>query len=259
MPRPLVAALSLLLGLGVASHAIPDSVDASALAVAADESTSSRLMPTRPERGRAWIEGTVVDRAGRLLDGIDVEAYDVDDLHGDPVASWQTYEDPEDGPEHGWFRLYGLTPGTYKVKISSAPGTPKKARYRTIWTRSVTVGNRDVQQLGSTAVTSVIKAAPRLTAALADATLKPAQAPQVRLGLTAAGVRPVLGSVRVVVDHRPGRAATFRATDRGRVTVALPRQSLGWHTATFAFAGNDAVAPSTKPIVVRFKVTRTGR
>src|SRR5690242_10410638 len=195
MPRPLVAALSLLLGIGVVSHAVPDSVDPSTLAVAADRDPSYRLMPTRPERGHAWIEGTVVNRAGRLLDGVDVEAYAVDDLRGEPVASWQTYEDPEDGPEHGWFRLYGLTPGTYKVRISSAPGTPKKARYRTVWTRAVTVGNRDVERLGSTAVTSVTKAAARLTAALADATLRPSQAPQVRLGLTAADVRPVLGAV----------------------------------------------------------------
>ncbi|MFC6345145.1 carboxypeptidase-like regulatory domain-containing protein, partial [Nocardioides hankookensis] len=195
MPRrSVVAALSVLLGIGVASHAVPDSVDASTLAVAADQGSSYRLMPTRPERGHAWIEGTVVNRAGRFLDGIDVEAYDVDDLRGDPVASWQTYEDPEGGPEHGWFRLYGLTPGTYELRFSSAPGTPRKVRYRSVWSRPVTVGNREIEQLGSTAVTLVTKVPARLTASLTDATVRPSQAPLVRVGLTAAEVRPVLGS-----------------------------------------------------------------
>jgi hypothetical protein len=258
--RRIAVVLSLLLGIGVASHVVPDSVEGSTFAAAAaDPAPAYRLMPSRPERGHAWIQGTVVDRAGRLLDGVNVEAYAVGDLRGDPVASWETYEDPQDGPEHGWFRLYGLTPGSYKVKFSSLPGTPKRARYRSIWSWPVTVDNREIVELGRTAVTLVRLVPATLTAKIVDATLKPSQAPQLRLALSAVEVRPVIGSVRVTVDRRKARAATFRPGDRGRVVVTLPRQSLGWHTVSFAFAGNDAVAPTSKPVSVRFKVTRSGR
>ncbi|WP_028643469.1 carboxypeptidase-like regulatory domain-containing protein [Nocardioides sp. URHA0020] len=263
--RRVVASLVLLLAVGIVAHGVPGAAAHTSPAASADaEPTSSlRLVPTKPEPGTGWIQGTVVDRAGRLLDGVDVEAYDVRDLRedpdADPVANWQTYEHPQGGPEHGWFRLYDLAPGTYKVKITSPSGTPKKERYRTLWTKPVKVGKGSIVRLGPTAITLVNRVPAKLTVQVVDARVKTGQSPRLKLRLSSADVRAITGSVRVRVDRQRVRLATLKASHQGRLTVTLPRQALGRHEVAVTFAGNSAVAASSKPVVVTFKVTRNGR
>ncbi len=80
---------------------------------------AAQLTPDAPPAGRTWIQGVVVDQAGRPRDNVLVQAFVP--WERKPRASWLTYADPAGGEPHGWFRLY--VPGGpntwYQLKFSS--------------------------------------------------------------------------------------------------------------------------------------------
>ena len=257
MSRRISAALALAVvgGLLLAPQALPASASTP---LAADGATVA-LPPARPAAGHAWIDGLVQDRAQRYLDGVNVEAFRADDLDGDPVASWITYEDPEDGPAHGWFRLYGLEAGVdYEVRFSSLDDDADP--YRASWfPKAVRLTNRQVLELPTTTLTLQRKVTAKLTAAFAHSSVKPATAARLKISLTSPDVKPVIGDLRVKIDGSRAWSTPLKTGNNGHTVVSLPKLKLGTHKVAVTFGGNDAVMKSKKATTLELRVTRNGR
>lgn len=249
----LVVAAAALVGLGIVPLALPAQADQHAPVA---DGGHLQAVPERPAAGEGWIQGKVLDRAKRPILNINVEAFKVGHLTGTPVSSSLTYA-PTYRDERGWYRLYGLQPGKYKVRYSSLSKT--KASYKTVWSKTITVGDRKTVELSAQTMTLQQKVAATLTASFADATVKPSQKAKLKITLTSPDVDPIAGDLYVKIDKQRAWKTPIKDANRGKVTVNLPKQALGKHTVAVRFGGNDAVKASTKASTVDFWVTRTGR
>lgn len=204
-----------------------------------------------PGDDEAFIQGAVVDRAGRYVDGVTVEAIA---RNGQVEASSITYENPDEDQDHGFYRLY-VSPGTYQVRFSSEKGDAVQFRTQVLPTR-LKVRDGAVKELKDVVVTLKRPSASRTTAAMVAKKVKPGRVAQVKVRVVCADVAPVLGKVQVTVDGRKRVVAVLAKRADGRVVVNLPKgQKPGTHTVTVAFLGADAVKPS-KAKAVTFVVTR---
>jgi len=107
----------------------------------------------------------------------------------------------------------------------------------------------DASFLGSTSATQTVtvrKAASRTTAAPVKATVARGTAPTVRVTVASAALPRPTGRLTVTVNGKEVATPTLRNADRGRLTVALPKQSKrGTVTVTVSWAGTADVAGST--------------
>jgi hypothetical protein len=208
---------------------------------------SAHAAGDQPAKKRAWIQGVVTDQAGHPLDDINVEAVPANDPGADPVASWITYEGPQVGEEHGWFRLY-VPAGSYRVRFSSLSDDAEQFRSAFYAedgaTRTLTVLGRQIRELDTTQLVHVGRVASRTTARLVAATVRADQRAVVKVAAVSRFVAPIAGKVRVTVDRRSVATATLVG---GAARVVLPRLAPGRHSVTATFLATGTVAQSTSP------------
>lgn len=250
----LVVAAAVLAGAGVA----PFAVSADASPQVQDSGTLSRAaaVPTKPGKNVGWIQGKVLDRAQRPIQNINVEAFKADNLKGTPVASSLTYA-PTYRDEKGWYRLYGLKPGKYKVRYSSLSNAKKP--YQAVWSQVVTVTKQKTVELSAQTMTLTTKVDASLALVFSDASVKPSQRAKLKISLTSADVSPIAGDLYVKIDKQPTWTTPIKDENRGHLTVRLPKQALGQHQISVRFGGNDAVNRTKKPVKITLWVTRSGR
>lgn len=223
-----------------------------ASATPTEPTTLLRALPdVAPGEDEAFIQGAVLDRAGRYVDGVTVEAI----ARGGAVeASSISYENPDEDQDHGFYRLY-VTPGTYAVRFSSEKGDD--LRFRTVVLRAkVKVRDQDVRELPDTVLTLQRPSASRTTATMVTKKVRSGRPVQVRVRVACDDVLPVTGRVQVSVDGRKPLTSVLSRRSGGKLVVNLPqRQRTGTHTVQVSFLGGDAVKASrAKP--VRFVVAR---
>lgn len=252
MSRRLVTTLALLVAVGVAPHALP----ADAAPQAGSAGTDRAAVPTKPHKGEAWIQGSVQNRAKKYVDDVEVDAFPAGKTTGNPVASALTYApDYQDG--HGWFRLYDLKPGKYKLRYSSL----KKAKdpFETVWSDTITVKSKQAFTVSTTTLTLARKVNADLSLAFVDSTVKPTKPALLKISLTSKEVRPIAGDLYVKIDKQDPWKTQIKDENDGHMTLKLPKQALGEHAVSVSFGGNDAVQKSKKPVSLSFWVTRNGK
>jgi hypothetical protein len=246
----LVPGLGVGLGLGVGPVAAAPSGAAG---------TSLLATPDSPPEGRAWLEGLVVDQAGRPLDNVVVQAFDAldDDPGADPVATWITYADPADGPAHGFYRLY-VPQGddvVLDIRFSSPEGTLDPYRARTLDGAHLVGGGAKkrgiVQELGTTVMTLERQAEARVRLSPSRDVTRPGRSARLGVTVTSPDVDPVTGKVVLSVDGRTrGQQVLTRKTD-GRAAFTLPALKPGKHTLVVRYAGSTLVEAATGRTVVK--------
>ena len=225
------------------------------LAMSADAAPSSHVVAAAPSAAVKvpLVKGVVVDQLGSYVDDVKVQALD---KKGKPVASALTYApDYQDG--HGWFRLYDLKPGKYKLRYSSLKKT--KDPFSTVWSDTITVKKKQVFTVSTETLTLARKVAANLALEFVDSSVKPTKQALLKISLTSKEVRPIAGDLYVKIDKQPVWTTPIKDENDGHVTVKLPKQKIGDHTVTVYFGGNDAVLKTKKPVTRPFYVTRTGR
>ncbi|VXC22938.1 Ig-like domain-containing protein [Nocardioides sp. AX2bis] len=217
--------------------------------------------PDAPPQGRAWLEGLVVDQAGRRLDDVVVQAFDVDDLAADadaePVSSWLTYADPADGPAHGFYRLYvpqGRT-ASYEVRLSSPEGAADPYRARTLDDAVVVGGGKkqpgEVKELGTAVMTLERKADATVRLKASRDVSKPGRTARLAVTVTSPDVDPVTGRLLLGVDGRTRGRQPLTRQDDGRAAFTLPALKPGKHTLTVRYAGSDLVRATSGRTAVK--------
>lgn len=249
----LTAALVPGLGVGLGPAAGP-------VAAAAPASAAALLAaPDSPPQGRAWLEGLVVDQAGRPLDNVVVQAFDArdDDPDADPVATWITYADPADGPAHGFYRLY-VPQGedaAFDVRFSSPEGSFDPYRSRDLGAPHEVGGHSEqrgiVQELGTTVMTLERQAEARVGLSPSRDVTRPGRSARLGVTVTSPDVDPVTGKVVLAVDGRTrGQQVLTRRAD-GRAAFTLPALKPGKHTLVVRYAGSALVEAATGRTVVK--------
>ncbi len=242
-------ALSLVPALGSSSvAAVPQ--------VSAAESAALLSAPEAPPQGRAWIEGQVVNQAGRPLDGIVVEAY----RYGDdasmarradvaPVASWITYADPDvDGPAHGFFRLYvprnGPGDGLFVLKASSLPDASDPYTPQLLDDEVVYVGGGKrgiVEDFGEIEMSLARRADSFVDVTASRSTSRSGRQGRLTVSVSSPDVSTVTGKLRLNIDGRSRGTRNLTRSDRGRTAVTLPRLRPGRHVIKVDYLGSDDV------------------
>lgn len=209
------------------------------------------LRTVSPQDDEAFIQGAVLDRAGRYVDGVTVEALG---KGGAVEASSITYENPDEDQDHGFYRLY-VSPGTYKIRLSSEKGVDQPFR-TVVLPGKVKVRDQDVREVKDVVVTLKKPSASRTVATMVTKRVKVGRAVQVKVRVTCEDVAPVVGKALISVDGRKRSIAVLTKRAGGKVVVTVPRgQKPGNHTVQVTFLGSDAVkASKAKP--VGFVVTR---
>lgn len=244
--KPLAALAGALLVVPVVASLLPASA-------APTESTVHVSLPRDvvPGDDEAFIQGAVLDRAGRYVDGVTVEAIA---KNGKVEASSITYENPAEDQDHGFYRLY-VAPGTYKVRLKSEKGDEQQFRTQVL-PGKIKVRDGAVKELEDVVVTLKKPSASKTTATMVSKKVKPGRVAQVKVRVVCADVVPVVGKVLVTVDGRKRSVGVLTKRSNGKVVVNVPKgQKPGAHTVGVAFLGADAVKPSkAKP--VGFVVTK---
>lgn len=245
--KPLVAALAgALLVVPVAATLLPASATP-----AASNTLRAPLPEVVPGDDEAFIQGAVVDRAGRYVDGVTVEAIA---KSGQVEASSITYENPDEDQDHGFYRLY-VSPGTYKIRIRSEKGDDQQFRTQVL-SAKVKVRDGAVKELKNVVVTLRKPSASRTTVTLASKKVRADRSALVSIRVVCADVLPVTGRVQLTVDGRKRSVAVLTSRAKGKVVVAVPAgRKPGTHTVAATFLGNDAVR-SSKAKPVTFVATR---
>lgn len=222
--------------------------------------------PSEPPAGRAWIEGTVVDRAGRPIDGLVVQAYDA--LAGpdaEPVASWLTYADPADGPAHGFFRLYvpRTSSTVYEVRFSSPEDSTDPYRERTLDDALYLGGGPRsegiVKEVGETVMTLQRRADATVALKPSREVTKPDRRATMAVSVTSPDVTPVTGPLTLRVDGKDRARQALTASSGGRAVFRLPELKPGRHTLQVRYAGSDAVLADTGTTKVTVEKPRKPR
>ncbi len=235
--------------------------------VSAAESATLLAAPEAPPRGRAWIEGQVVNQAGRPLDGIVVEAYRYGDdasmsrrADAAPVASWITYADPDvDGPAHGFFRLYvprnGPGDGLFVLKASSLPDARDPYTPQLLDDEVVYVGGGQrgiVEDFGEIEMSLARRADSFVDLTASPSTKRSDKQGRLSVSVTSPDVSTITGKLRLAIDGRSRGTRTLTRSDRGRTALALPRLRPGRHVITVDYLGSSDVLAASA--VERVKV-----
>jgi hypothetical protein len=192
-----------------------------------------------PTRGHAWVEGVITDRSTKKAVGDDdvvVEAYPAGVQDGDLVASSLLYASPDGSTDHGFYRLWGLEPGNYRIKFIS------DGKYQDDITM-VTVGEREVQRLDHG-----LKLATATKATTDDDVITTADKGKLTVKVASSGARPV-GDVEVRLGRKEVGSDEVRASDKGKVTVSLDRLAVGSYTLKAYFLGSKSFGESSSKSV----------
>ncbi|GAB3195372.1 hypothetical protein GCM10027062_02130 [Nocardioides hungaricus] len=251
------AALAAAVALAAGALAVQQLLPASAATPGPGSSRAVVLKaPKGPGVGEAWIQGYVQDRAKRYLDDVLVQAFVRGQEDGEPAATALTYApDYRDG--NGWFRLYGLEPGSRYVVRFSTPD--RDDPFKTLTVRTGRVADRAVVDLGTTTMTLQRKVTADLTAQFRDASVKPSQRARLVVSMTSSDVDPVSGDIWIRVDRDDPWSSPLKAENAGRLVLKLGRYRLGTHQVQVSFGGNDAVKRSKRPVRLKLWVTANGR
>lgn len=205
-----------------------------------------------PVPGEAFIEGVVRDEHGRLIDDINVEAFDAGIEGADPSASALTYEGPDSDHPHGFYRLV-VAPGSYFVRFSSLVGADgEDGGYASQWyadKRVVNVGDEEILRLKPVTLDRA-RADSECHAALVDDVVPVGRHPKVRVRIKSANAPHVTGSIKVTMNHHKVRTDRLRKLDHGRVVLRLPKRRLGTYRVAVSYAGSNAVKHSHSPVQV---------
>jgi hypothetical protein len=150
------------------------------------------------------------------------------------VASSLLYASPDGKQEHGFYRLWGLEPGNYRIKFISPDGDFQEA------ITMVTVGDREILPLD---VMLKRRDATATKAALGDDVITTSDKGKVTVTVAGSG-RPV-GDVEIRLGRKEVGSDEVRASDKGRVTVTLDRLAAGRYTLKAYFLGSKAFKEST--------------
>jgi hypothetical protein len=228
------------LALALATAGIVSSLDSPTSANPAFDVSGSLQVPDRPDRGHAWVEGVITNRATKKAVGDDevtVEAYPAGVTDSDLVASSALYASPDGKTEHGFYRLWGLEPGNYRIKFIDSHGTYVDA------IKMVTVGDREIQRLDQE-----LKLSTATKASADDDVITSAEKGKVTVKVASAGVRPV-GNVEIRLGRKRVGSDQVRASDKGRVTVTLPRLAVGSYSLRAYYLGSKSFGESTSRTV----------
>jgi hypothetical protein len=203
------------------------------------------LEPTKPMKGRAWIEGVAKDQFGNRLGNVTVTAVSADD-EGAAI----TYEEPGIAGSTGFYRIYDLTPGTYTVKFA---GTKPKVKP---FTTTVTVGKRDIGQADA-ALTRVL-ADTSTTAVLTKGKITTKDKGSVVVTVKTGGSKTALGDVEVREGRKVVGTASLVKSDKGKVTVTLDKLPQGDHELKAHFLGNEELKASSSGALTLHVIKKKG-
>ena len=217
------------------------------------------VAPAAPPQGRAWLEGLVVDQAGRPLDNVVVQAFDAfdDDPDAAPVATWITYADPADGPAHGFYRLYVPqgSDAVYDIRFSSAEGTRDPYRTRSLDGAHLVGGGKRrggvVHELGTTVMTLERKADATVSLTPSRDVTRHDRAGRLSVSVSSPDVDPVTGKLLLTVDGRTKGQQVLTPRSDGRAVFALPELKAGRHTLAVRYAGSALVRATEGRSVVK--------
>ncbi len=235
---------------GASQAAAPSSLDAATVAALV------AATPSEPAPGRAWIQGVVIDQAGRPLDGIQVSATSTVHPEDGPVASWLTYAAPADGPQHGFFRLYvprGKA-ATYDIDFSSPTDAADPYRARSL-PDAVDVGRGSrtglIVKTGPVVMRLQRQAAARVSLDPSRNVTRPGSDATLATEVVSREVDPVTGRLQLEVDGRERGVRTLTAQSHGRAVFALPDLRPGRHTLAVSYAGSRDVRAARSTTTVR--------
>lgn len=230
--------------LALATAGIVSSLDSPTSANPAFDVGGSLSAPQSPTRGHAWIEGVITDRASnKALDNMQVEASPTG-APGDVVATSLTYESPDGSTKHGFYRLWGLEPGSYRVTFVSLDGSYRGA------STVVSVENRQVLSLP--VMLKRAQAATTTKASVGDDVISTAE--KGKVVVTVAGSGKPAGDVEVRLGRKVVGDGQVRGSDRGRVTVTLDRLAVGSYDLKAYFLGSRTFeASSSKAVTLTVK------
>ncbi len=262
-PRRRLRVAGGVVGVGALTLALVPSLGSSSVAAVpqagAAETAALLAAPDAPPAGRAWIEGQVVNQAGRPLDGIVVEAYRPGDLASlarradvSPVASWITYADPDvDGPAHGFFRLYVPRSGSgvYVLKASSLPDATDPYEARVLDDEAVFVGagrsTGVVEDVGEVEMSLARRADSAMRLGASRSVSRTGRGGRLSVAVASPDVTTITGRLRLEIDGRARASRSLRPTDRGRAVFAMPRLRPGRHRISVDYLGSPDVLPTS--------------
>lgn len=253
MSRRIFAALAVTGGLLITPQVLPASASAG---LSSDAGQLLVLAPTEPPEGKAWLEGVLTDQAGHPLDGVNVEAWRVDTVEPEMVASNFTYAgDPDDGRhDHGVFRLEVPIQAEYEVLFSTDRGEEDGDRFRMDTyvapngNDTIKVGTRKTRNLGTTEIARVDAQPSTTRAKLAPTKVKVGKAGKITVTVACKNVAPVTGKVTVAIGGKKV-ARTLTERNQGTVTLTLPAlKNPGRYTVEAWFLGTDTVKKSTAKV-----------
>ncbi len=222
-----------------------------------------------PAAGRAWLEGVVVDLAGRPVAGIEVAALDLAALAGDPgaapTATATTAAEVLDGPAAGSFRL-DVPRGAeadvaYEVRLAGPDGAGEPFR-PLVLPEPVEVGASTTEGLSVDLGTVVLhpealaEATIRLVAGRALGNGRPGK---VSVAVTSPDVSVVTGRVALRIDGRFRGRRQVGAGDSARTTFSLPRLRPGSHVVEVDYRGSADVAATSASLEVEVDRPARGR
>jgi hypothetical protein len=235
--RTLVGAVALAL----ATAGLVSSLGSPTVANPAFQLSGTVTSPDKPAHGHAWIEGVITDQATNKAVGdgdVVVEAYPAGVSDGDLVASSLLYASPDGSTDHGFYRLWGLEPGSYRIKFISRDGAFQDA------ITMVTVENREILPLD---VMLKRMHATATRAALGHNVI--ATGEKGKVTVTVAGSRKPVGDVEIRSGRKVVGDDAIRASDKGKVTVTLNRLGAGSYDLKAYFLGSKAFTESTSKAV----------
>lgn len=209
-----------------------------------------------PLPGEAFIGGVVRDEHGRLIDNINVEAFDAGTEGADPSAAALTYEGPDSDHPHGFYRLV-VAPGSYFIRFSSlvvgdGSGDGGDDSFQSQWyadKRVVSVGDEEILRLKPVTLDRA-RAESECDAALVDDVVPVGRHPKVRVRIKSVNAPHVTGSIKVTMNHHKVRTDRLRKLDHGRVVLRLPKSRPGTYRVAVSYAGSNAVRRSHSPVQV---------
>ena len=214
------------------------------LALATTVAVTGLAAPAGATQVRPLLQGVVVDQGGRYVDDVRVLAVRPD---GSVAASDLSYASARpDGPQHGYFFLAVVDPGTYTVKLA-------KSAYV-----ATSLGNHHVTSGGVVSLGEVSlrkkRVASSTAVSLADSSLRPGQRGRATVDVdTAATGRPT-GQVTLFVDGRRHDRTRLRGSHPGSLAFTLPRLGQGNHQVRATWSGSTYVKGSaSKAVTLRVR------